>query len=445
MPRNNFLNAHQAFLEGLPEHLRDYEEAMLQEGQQATQEATRGGREGGSTRGAFRQAGDVARETFRDMRGGRPQGLSRGEQAELRAKEAEEARLQPARQFAPGTLGTPASGNPFSLDTRGAVTGLSNFAISLVNRDRQRRLVGDPDRLGEAAEKRQRAESLLDNLVAGDGTGAGAGRDSIGRAPLSEAATMGAVQDLEQQADEIEREHGGVSTRAGELRQRAQAPQQFDEDLTSFMDEVVPGLGERILRHEQESDLIDQREERDIRADERELDRDVQRHEHTMNEIRERAEQDRLTEDHKNELRDNPGMLHDVNYSQLRDLIESSHPEVPLLENRLEAVNRELSGMDQFERQGHPERVEELEEQREELENRIVESKNEIHQQWREATPGFAPMVSEDELERTTQEAIGDVADTLRGEGFGADIIPRDQVQQSPADTLRGMFNPGEL
>lgn len=255
-----------AWLEGLPEHEREAELAFL-----------RG--EFGNTptidpANAYGRAGEISADLFGDIRGSRPVGLSPSEQNELSRLQEREARLQPAQLFAPGALGSDMRNNPFGVDTRGISTGLANFALSLVNRERNRRLAGDTRKIDEANNIRSQAASFAEPDVSpqvqrpGQLLGRQAGvTDMAGQVSNDiQAQSPNVVRNMLGEAESLEREGLGVRGRAGQLRARQEAAQQYDEEMISWLERVSPGLGERILRHASEESLIRQREDRDVRA-----------------------------------------------------------------------------------------------------------------------------------------------------------------------------------
>lgn len=83
--------------------------------------------------------------------------LREEELAELEALEARAARNRPAPMLRPQEMpGGRIPGNVHSTDMRGLYAGVQNLAAALVNRKRQRRMLGDPEALAEA--KKERAQ-----------------------------------------------------------------------------------------------------------------------------------------------------------------------------------------------------------------------------------------------------------------------------------------------
>lgn len=338
MPQPQFSPAYDAWIQALPEHEREYELALLRGelGDPVTVDPSQ----------AYQHGGEVARDAFTGIRGERPEPLSRSEQVELAGLQERETRLQPIPMFAPGSLGTDMRHNPFGVDTRGFSTGLANFALSLVNRERNRRLAGDPRKMEKADQKRGRAAELLETLSQRPQTAV------IHSGPVD--AAMGAeIASLASEAERLDRAGQGVRGRAAELRGRVEAGQEYDQDMIDWLERVSPGLGERILKHEMDTDLVRRREDRDVRADRRDHDYRLERMDREY-ELKENLDRARAG------LKSSPGSsaARGAVWSEVYTLAKTEVPEYTLLPGQIQnaqmMLRHHINNRPQFGRAGSP-------------------------------------------------------------------------------------------
>lgn len=124
--------------------------------------------------------------------------------------------------------GSPANpSNPYSIDTRGLMTGVSNLAVGAINRERQRRVLGDPERAAKfEARGEERRGEYNTRIQEGD---AGRGTRRLGERAARDLARANRYQGFGQELQELR------STQAGE-QERAKKEQEFVE--TQFSEQT---------------------------------------------------------------------------------------------------------------------------------------------------------------------------------------------------------------
>lgn len=322
MPQPNFSPAFEAWLQALPDHEREYEIALLQGelNPAPTVDPSQ----------AYSQGGNIAREAYAGVHGERPQALTPSQETELMALEQREGRLRNIPMYAPGSLGTDMRHNRFGIDTRSLNTGMANFALSLINRERNRRLAGDPRKLEQAQQKGGRAGELL-QILAGRPQTAAIHSGPVDAAMASEAGRLAS------EAERLGREGLGVRGRAGQLRGQQQARQEYDQGMIEWLEKVAPGLGERIMKHDMDADLIRRREDRDVRGDRRD-------HDYRMERLEREYELRGKLEGARNTLRSNPGSsaARGAVWSEVYTLAKTQVPEYTTLPGQIQNAQQML-------------------------------------------------------------------------------------------------------
>lgn len=191
---------------------------------------------------------------YADRLFGDPQGLSPEEQSRMHELSVREARLQPTERFVAGSP-APASAGTFGIDTRQALTGISNLILSLEDRRRFDELHGSPERQARlrsrAGERRERGEQRrtaatgVSDVDVADVPEHLQRTQDIAREQIGEPSLVDQVRgrlgerdirragELEERAERF----GGISEELTGLRGRAETAAKAQEARREFMTE----------------------------------------------------------------------------------------------------------------------------------------------------------------------------------------------------------------
>lgn len=304
--------------------------------------------------------------------------------AELAEYERRANRLQPSEMFAPGSLGSPGiPGNPYAIDTTGAMTGLANATTALINRNRQRQVEGDPktvqraqDRESELMQRADDQSPRAEEIRRGGGPLSGL-RSTLaqGRAGLTKARAG-------RQGRRAERFKGFADAHR-DLTNRQQRAAEQTEAKDDFMMKFYPEAWKRVM----DATVQDRHGER--------------QHGRAIEQIEARGEQQRETASWTQELKNDPSNrdARNLGYQEVRDIILSRHPESVTLRNDIDNLTRErnrLAGSSLSRDQG---RADSLKTEIEAKEKEWERVQGRIHKDWLSFNPSLRDVFGEKEID----------------------------------------------
>lgn len=207
---------------------------------------------------------DVATQIATQFMGERPDPLTEDDFREMNRLARRAQRLQPMRSFSPNEFGRGVPGNPYSVDTSRLQSGVANLASALINRERNRRLLGDDEALEQYRTRQRDLQAQLDGLETGplvSGLIPG-GRLDIGRPESAEARR---IREELADAERGIRENQGVLEPLSRLQNQQKQGLAHDEVFR----ELFKGFVDQGTRVAADRAGVQAREARDIRADNR--------------------------------------------------------------------------------------------------------------------------------------------------------------------------------
>ncbi len=246
--------------------------------------------------------------------------ISEDEKSVLHQLNQRANRLGPMNMARYGEVGGGAiPGNPYSVDRRGLFTGLNNLAVGLINRERNRRVEGDP----KAVARAERRASTLNKELEG-----------IRNKENPSESDMKRAERLEKRINRQERRAGrytGFKETLDGLRQLQTKEDARQEDIRSFINRIAPEHARIIFQDNLEDNRLN-RSRRHITDD---ADRKLQ---DDLKLIQERGNQDRLTLRERNRLENDPNspQSKQIVYSELNRIMNLLNPDLSLLPGEIQ-------------------------------------------------------------------------------------------------------------
>ena len=262
-------------------------------------------------RDPYSQVSQEAQQLFPEA-----EGLSPEEEEELQGYKS---RLRDLKTMeSPQGLGSyRIRGNPYSIDTRGAMQGVGNLATSLVNREREDRIYGDEGKASRASRGAQVVGKLGDLL----------GSDSMQKV-------------REKSRDRRAERYSGFGNRAQELKgKEAQAAQQA-QNRQEYIEEQVP---ERVeSANDRQHDITKINTEAEVEAENQRAEdyRDANRLNTKIDYWKDRDEKDRQNAIQEIKTRENiEGSGNDVSATILEGMADIPKNTVKSINNQIEKLS----------------------------------------------------------------------------------------------------------
>lgn len=412
--------------------------------------------------------------------------LREEELAELEALEARAARNRPAPMLRPQEMpGARIPGNVHSTDMRGLYSGVQNLAAALVNRKRQRRMLGDPEALAEAKKEREQVAGNLARIQrnpqpqfgqiglpergrdeeSGRGGEGERGVSSFGenRPPNTQTSAsdpeIGDVRSvrarqLRERLGELDRtmqENRGVVPQLRELRTRQQQARMNAERRADFVGNAQEQLFD--VRRQEASDQrsmfgdLIQEEARGQTAlsrveaqgeQQRRLEgmrqegrtqRDAQQYENDINRmVTEYGLDERAAENEAARLREGGGGTSNINYSIAREFINSTPAgaRYNIAKQNMELLQRAAANNDRPAIPGETSLGDQLETAQQEF----FEAAEEVNREWAQQFPSLSSVDVTDLNQEDNEDDASGLPDTVRNPN--RDPAPADSLEVIP-------------
>lgn len=255
--------------------------------------------------------------------------ISGSQKSQLNQLQGRADRLAPLRALQYGEAGSGRiQGNPYSIDSRGLMTGMSNLAVGLINRERDRRTQGDPKAVAKANERANTLTTELDKLKA---------LPNPGKSELKK------IEQLERQIGNQTRRaerYGGFAGELESLRELASKEDQREENIQKYIERVAPQQASAIFQ-----DAVNERSDQRITM--RQENAEKERHKNALELINARGYEDRLTLAERQKLENDPNSQNSkaIVFREIETIMNHLYPELKILPQHIQnlrVVERQL-------------------------------------------------------------------------------------------------------